>query len=128
MSDFGNKEVFSENLRRYIEQSGKTRKDIINDLGVRESTFNTWCRGEYYPRIDKIEMLADYFGCTKSDLIERREETFVVNKYIKDAIIALHKSRPKTEIVDFVVKCGDMETELLITMVRALKGNENEPN
>lgn len=34
------------------------------------STFSEWVNGAKYPRIDKVEMPANYFGIKKSDLIE----------------------------------------------------------
>lgn len=72
MSNIGNKETFSRNLTYYVEHSGKTQKLIAEDLGIARSVFNEWLKGKKYPRIDKIEMLADYFGLKKSDLIEER--------------------------------------------------------
>lgn len=69
-TDLGNKEVFSRNLRRYIDQSGKTQKEIAQALGVGQSTFCDWVKGRIYPRMDKVQMLADYFGIKKSDLVE----------------------------------------------------------
>ncbi len=72
MSDLGNREVFSANLRRYMEIKKVTRTDICNALGFKYSTFTDWVNGAKYPRIDKIEMLANYFGIEKSDLIERK--------------------------------------------------------
>ena len=128
MSDFGNKEVFSENLINYIEASGKTRRQIANELGIKESSFNGWCRGEYYPRIDKIEMLADYFGCTKSDLIERHEETnYAVSADVKKAIDIISSSRVRKELVDFMITCSDKDTRILLSLVKSLKeGDDNE--
>lgn len=35
-------------------------------------TFSDWVNAKTYPRIDKIEMMANYFGISKSDLVERR--------------------------------------------------------
>lgn len=125
-SDFLNKEIFSENLRRYVELSGKTKRQIASDLGVKESSFNGWCRGEYYPRIDKIELMADYFGCTKSDLIERKSDTYVMSKAVKEALDVINMSRSKREVLDFVVNCGDKDISILVQMVRTLKGEENE--
>ena len=72
MSDMENRAIFSANLKRYMEQTGKTRADICNALGFKYSTFTDWVNGNKYPRIDKIEMLANYFGIEKSDLIERK--------------------------------------------------------
>ena len=70
----GNKEIFAKNLRSYINKNGKNRKDVAADLNVSYSTLTDWINGKKFPRIDKIEMLAEYFGVSKSDLIEDFEE------------------------------------------------------
>ena len=75
MSSIGNKEVFSKNLTYYMERKGKSQKEMAEILGVAASTFNNWATGKKYPRIDKIEMLANYFGILKSDLIEDKENS-----------------------------------------------------
>lgn len=67
------KEIFAKNLKRYISITGKTQSEIISDLNLKQSTFNEWVNAKKYPRIDKIEMLADYFGILKSDLIEEKK-------------------------------------------------------
>ena len=68
--EFGSKKVMSKNLQYYMSITGKTRKDVSKDLGIAYSTVVEWCAGKKYPRIDKIEQLANYFGVQKSDLIE----------------------------------------------------------
>ena len=73
MSGLGNKEIFSRNLRALMEQAGKDRNRVCDDLGFKYSTFNDWYNGNKYPRIDKIEMLSNYFGVMKSDLIEDKQ-------------------------------------------------------
>lgn len=72
MSDLGNKEIFSKNLRYYMTLNAKTRNDICKDLGFKYTTFTDWYNGNIYPRIDKIEMIANYFRIEKSDLIENK--------------------------------------------------------
>ncbi len=72
MSNIGNKETMARNLKYYIEKSGRTQKDIAEVVGVATSTFNDWVKAKKYPRIDKIEIMADYFGILKSDLIEEK--------------------------------------------------------
>lgn len=79
MSDIGNKDVFAENLTYYMEKSGKTRSEICDSLGIAYSTFSEWVKGRKYPRIDKIEMLANYFGILKSQLIEKRVASYPTN-------------------------------------------------
>ena len=74
MSDLGNKKVFSKNLRKYMDLYQKSRNDICKDLGFAYTTFTSWETGVNYPRIDKIEMMADYFHIEKSDLIEDKTD------------------------------------------------------
>lgn len=65
-----NKEIFSKNLKRIMEQKDVTRQDLSRVLGVSYFTISDWVNGKKYPRMDKVEMLANYFGILKSDLIE----------------------------------------------------------
>ena len=65
-----NKEIFSINLKRFMEQKGISRQELSKVLGVSYFTISDWVNGKKYPRMDKVEMLADYFGVLKSDLIE----------------------------------------------------------
>lgn len=72
MSNIGNKEILAKNLRYYIEKSGKDRRELAKAWGFPYSTVTEWINGNKYPRIDRIEVMADYFGILKSDLIEER--------------------------------------------------------
>ena len=74
MSDLGNREIFSNNLKYYMKKNNITQNDLILRFGLSSSTISDWCNGKKYPRIDKIEMLANYFKIEKSDLIEDREK------------------------------------------------------
>ena len=65
-----NKEIFSINLKRLMEQKSVSRQDLSKVLGVSYFTISDWVNGKKYPRMDKVEMLASYFGVLKSDLIE----------------------------------------------------------
>ena len=68
------KEVFSQNLRYYIERSGKNQRELAEIIGVSAPTMNEWVKGKKFPRIDKVEKLANYFGILKSDLIEDKQK------------------------------------------------------
>ena len=71
MSEDEAKIIFSKNLNRLMNENSKTQSDIINDLGIKQTTLSDWINAKKYPRIDKIEMLANYFRVQKSDLIEK---------------------------------------------------------
>jgi transcriptional regulator with XRE-family HTH domain len=70
MAEQWQKALFAKNLRKYMEQSGKNQKELAEIAGVSAPTFNEWINEKKFPRIDKIQKLADYFGILKSDLIE----------------------------------------------------------
>lgn len=71
MSDLGNKDIMARNIRRYMRLKGIDRRTLCDALGFKYSTVTDWLNGAKYPRIDKIEMMANYFGINKSDLVER---------------------------------------------------------
>lgn len=75
MTNKSNKEIFSNNLRFFMKQKNKSRKEICDDLNIKYTTFADWYNGNRYPRIDKIELLAKYFNIQKSDLIEEKNDT-----------------------------------------------------
>lgn len=91
MTVLGNKEIFAKNLRRYIEQSGKDRRDLADTWGFKYSTVSEWLNAKKYPRIDKIQIMADYFGIAMSDLIEEKltDEIEKDNDILADIIVRM---------------------------------------
>lgn len=65
-----NKEIFSKNLDYYMKKKGVDRNTLCADLNLKYTTVRDWLKGITYPRIGKIELLANYFNVNKSDLIE----------------------------------------------------------
>lgn len=70
MADYLSQQVFSENLRHWMEVRNKSQIDIVRDLKLNQSTVSSWIVGTHIPRMNKIQLLADYFQISKSDLIE----------------------------------------------------------
>ena len=69
-----NKDIFSRNLRYQMEINSKTRQDISDALGISYFTVTSWVNGTKYPRMNKVEQLAKYFGILISDLVEEKTE------------------------------------------------------
>lgn len=102
MSDVGNREVFAKNLSYYIERSGKTQKELSLKWGIATSTLNNWVMGKKYPRMDKVEMMANYFGILKSDLIEEKltDEQKAGNEALAGIIVRLRMDAGFRQIVE----------------------------
>lgn len=110
LSSLGNKKVLAKNLSFYIERSGKDRRELAEAWGFPYSTVTEWINGRKYPRIDKIEKMADYFGIQKSDLIEEKievpmsKEAQKKSDAIVDITVRLHSDKDFFMFVDSVNK------------------------
>ena len=69
-----NKNIFAANLKRYMALNGKSRKDLAEALNISYYTVTDWVNGKKYPRMNRVEELANYFGILKSDLIEEKTD------------------------------------------------------
>lgn len=102
MSSEWSKEVFAKNLKRYMELSGKTQKELAEITGVSAPTFNEWVNAKKFPRIDKIQALADYFNIQKSDLIEEKltDEQKAGNDILANIIVRLRMDADFRQLVE----------------------------
>ena len=117
MSNIGNKETFAKNLSYYLNVCGRDQKEVADYLGVAPSTFNEWVKAKKYPRIDKIELLANYFGILKSDLIE--------DKNGKENSPAEPKLTEREQILlDLFRRVPEDQQQLVVQMIRAALGSQ----
>lgn len=88
-----NKNIFARNLQMYMDFHGKSRMEMSQALGVSYYTFTDWVKGKKYPRMDKVEKIAAYFGILKSDLIEERQPEHIEmqkkNDILSDIVLRL---------------------------------------
>ena len=80
MSELGNKEIMAENIKRYMEKKDINAKQLAEILDFPYTTVLSWINATNYPRIDKIEQMADFFGVKKSDLIEDKIDA-IINRH-----------------------------------------------
>lgn len=64
------RKIFGANLSRLLLKSGHNKKELAQYVGVSTSTVSDWCNGNKYPRMDKVEKIAAWFGVLKSQLME----------------------------------------------------------
>ena len=110
MNNLGNKETFSKNLEHYAAKNHKTRNDICDDLGFPYTTVTGWFTGTKYPRIDKIELLAKYFGVQKSDLIEEKPTTAADDEL----------SNLDIQLIQMLPNLSDQEKRMFLAQVNAV--------
>ena len=62
------KMVFADNLKMYLNAKGLSQIDLANYMQCSSSTVSDWCNGKKYPRVDKMQRMADWLGIQMSDL------------------------------------------------------------
>ena len=113
MKTIGNREVFAKNLSKYLARSGRSQREMAEIVGVSPSTFNDWINGRKYPRIDKIEFMANYFGILKSDLIEDK----------KDSPNDLPINEGEKMLLNLFRKIPESDQEMVLQMIRVALGS-----
>lgn len=111
MSDLGNIDIFVKNLKYYMDLNNKSRNDICNDLDLPYTTFAEWYNGKVYPRIDKIEMLANYFNIKKSDLIEEKNKTFSNSALV--LVYGIIPAGVPMEMIEDIIDTEDIPIDML---------------
>lgn len=119
-----NKKIFATNLKRYMEANNKSRNDISEALGISYYTVTDWVKGKKYPRMDKVEMLAAYFGILKSDLIEEKtEEQKEMQKKagtITDAVLKMKSDAEFLSMVENLTKLDEEQRAVVKQLISAL--------
>ena len=121
MSSLGNKAILSKNLRYYIDKSGKDRRELAETWGFPYSTVTDWINGNKYPRIDRIEIMADYFGILKSDLIEEKTEKHremqKKNDIISDVVIRMQTDETFSAAVESLYKLDEKKLLSILALL-----------
>lgn len=68
------KDIMAKNIKKHLDKIGKNQTDLAKDLNIPETTVSNWMKANTYPRIDKIQLMADYFGVLRSDLTEDKPD------------------------------------------------------
>ena len=59
-----------EKFAKLLDETNKTAYQVSKDTGVSTATLSSWKKGEYTPKLDKLKILADYFGVSIEYFLE----------------------------------------------------------
>lgn len=106
-----NKQIMARNIQRYMDQRGITRQQLCDALDIKYTTLRDWLKGITYPRIGKVEAMANYFGCEKSDLIEDKKEKPTEYDGLSDN---------KKALIDFAKAVPDDKAAMILKVIRSI--------
>lgn len=53
-----------------LDKNNKTAYQVSKDTGISTATLSNWKNGNYVPKVDKLKILADYFGVSIEYFLE----------------------------------------------------------
>ena len=123
MNDNRNKEIMAKNIRRYMDMKGVTNQQLCDALDFKYTTFMDWIKGVTYPRIGKVEAMANYFGCEKSDLIEEKltEEKEKDNDTLANIIVRMRTDEKYFSVVESLYDMDSSKLDAVSQMIATLK-------
>ena len=110
----GNKDIMASNIKYYMSKYDIDRNKLCADLDLKYMTVSDWINAKSYPRIDKIEMLANYFGVKKSDLVEQKtnQNNTQPSKAIKIPVLGDVAAGIPIEAVENILDYEEIDEEL----------------
>ena len=59
-----------QNFDKLVKARGTTAYRVAKDIGISPVVFSDWKSGKSNPKVDKLKMIADYFGVTIEYFLE----------------------------------------------------------
>ena len=93
-----------DNIKRLREAHDLTQEQLGEIAGATDKAVSTWEKGKAVPRMGAIQRMADYFGISKSDIIEDKEKPIPEDELDNELISLLSDLTPEeiVRVVDFV--------------------------
>ena len=69
------RKTFQRNLVRLFAEKNKMKKDLADYVGVSANTVTSWCAGQKVPRMDKLDMICNFFHVERSELLQAHDSS-----------------------------------------------------
>lgn len=128
MGDDLQKKIFARNLTYFLNLNNKKQIDLSNELNIGLSTINSWCTGSKMPRMDKVQLLADYFGIGKTDLLDDKsqENTYYIDKESSEAAQFLFENPEYKVLFDASRKVKPQDINFVADMINRVTGTNDD--
>ena len=70
MTDAEYRKLIARNLKRIAYDNHKTQSDIVRDLKLKQPTVSSWMNGTRMIQMPEIDMLCNYFNCSRAEIME----------------------------------------------------------
>lgn len=113
------KHKFSENLRKYLEMSGKKQADLVRYMGVSSATVSDWCNDKKMPSTPKIYKIAAWLRIDVDVLLGDKEpdDSYYMDDYARDLVRFLHSNPEYKTAFDATRKVKPDDLDTVVTVI-----------
>jgi len=116
---------FSQNLKRIMDLRNKKQIDLINDLNLSKASVSSWVNGSRLPRMDKVDLLANYLGVKRSDLMgldeEEPKDQYYLDPDVAEIAQELKDNSDMRVLFDASRDISKEDMELVVSFIERLK-------
>ena len=120
--------TFAQNLRHYLEESGRNQTELSKYMNVSSATASDWCNGRKMPRADKIQSIANWLGVSIGNLMEDRNSSqeYYINDEAREMAEFLFKNPEYKVLFDASRKVKKEDIEFVKEMIDRVRGDSDD--
>lgn len=66
--------MYFNNFDNLVNANATTYSHVSKETGISKATLSAWKKGDYTPKLDKLQKIADYFKVSIDELIKSDDE------------------------------------------------------
>lgn len=111
-----------ERFKHLLELKGVSAYRVAKETKINPTTFTEWKRGDYTPKRDKLQKIAEYFNVPVTYFYEGTEDS--VDNYLLDVAVTHLSSNlreDQRQIIKTAASLSPEEVVIVDTLIKALK-------
>lgn len=129
MSENEYAKIIGKNLKRIMYDAGKTQIEVAKDLKISKATISSWMNGTRIPRMDKIDILCNYFNVSRADIMEEKPDQdqnsgqvgeYHLNNDARELAEFLHKNPEYKVLFDASRKVKKKDIGFMVEMIERM--------
>ncbi len=116
-----------EIFERLCEQKGVTPYKVSKETGVSRTTLSEWKKGNYTPKRNKLELIADYFGVSVEYLMTGKQPSgYYLNNETARIAQKIFDDPDLRALFDASNDASPDDLKMAAELLKRLKGTNND--
>lgn len=126
--------IIGANLKRIAYEHGKSQVQMSKELKINKATISSWMNGTRVPRMDKIDLLCNYFNVKRADIMEpqspdvknpQHQTGYYLDDETAQAAQEIFENRELRALFDVARKASAPDLQTAYDVLLALKRKED---